>query len=223
MTAVRIARRSLLALIACAVASDAVAAVTGFTSRAAFDAATAEFTPVTALDFEEFSAGTLFQNGGSSGVISFGYSIGDNELLVVIDAFETTSGLNSLGVTGDLAFLAGDSFGMSVPEATAIGLFVIGEDMLPGDVVLSIGAGSVANGAPDGFLAGGSSVYFLGLVESDPALAFTFATLESFLVEDVGDFVWNVDDIHLAPEPDTVLGNAVAWLVLAVLATRVRT
>ncbi len=207
-------RTLLVAAIALALAGDAAASVATFTSKAAFDAATAGLGDVAVLDFDAVAAGTVIPSGSVFDSVRFDYAITGGAQLVVIDDFAATSGANSLGITGDLSFLAGDAFSIAFPPASALGLFVIGEDMLAGDVVLSAGAGDVANGAPDAVLGDGSSVYFLGIVESDPALRFTSATLESFLVEDVGDFVWNVDDIRLAPEPAGAIGDLVALLGL---------
>jgi hypothetical protein len=210
-------------VLACAVAGDATGSVTPFTSKAAFDAATAGLANVAVLDFDGVAAGTLIASDTSLDPIGFSYAITGGAQLVVIDDFATTSGTNSLGITGDLSFLAGDAFSMTFPPATAVGLFVIGEDMLPGDVALQTAAGDVANDVPDAVLVDGSSVYFLGLVESDPALAITAATLASSVAEDVGDYVWNVDDVRLAPEPAAALGGLVALLALASRAPRLRT
>jgi hypothetical protein len=219
----RIARRLALATIACVLAGDAPAAVTTYTSKAAFDAATAGLTEVAALDFEDVAADTIIPSGTALGDVTFYYAIDGGAQLVVIDAFEANSGLNSLGITGDLTFLAGDAFSIGFAPATAIALFVIGEDTLPGDFELQTSAGDVQNGAADAILADGSSLYFLGLVESDPALAFTFATLASAIAEDVGDYVWNVDDIRLAPEPAAALGCLAALGALATLRRPIRT
>ena len=223
MTPMRIARGLVLATIASVLADDALAAVTTYTSKAAFDAATAGLADVVVLDFDGVAAGTIIPDGGALGGITFDYAIEGGAELVVIDAFEANSGLNSLGTTGDLTFLAGDAFSIGFAPATAVALFVIGEDMLPGDVELQTVAGAVQNGAADAILADGSSLYFLGLVESDPSLAVTSATLESFIVEDVGDFVWNVDDIRLAPEPAAGLGCVAVLGALAALRRPIRT
>ena len=222
MLRARIARSVFLGVFACTVAADARASVASFTSKAAFDAATTGLADVAVVDFDDVIAGTLIPSDTGIGAVTFSYAIGAGAQLLVIDAFETTSGLNSLGITDDLSFLAGDGFSIGFPPATAVGLFVIGEDTLPGDIALGVGANSVANGEPEALLADGSSVYFLGLVESDPALAFESATLTSTIVENVGDFVFNVDDIRLAPEPAAALGSGVAVLALAGLARRLR-
>jgi hypothetical protein len=223
VTPTRIVQRSALAAIACLLAGDALAAVTAYTSKAAFDAATAGLAEVAALDFDDVAAGTTIPSGSALGGVTFEYAIEGGAQLVVIDAFDANSGLNSLGLTGDLTFLAGDAFSIGFAPARAIALFVIGEDTLPGDVELQTSAGVVQNGTVEAILADGSSLYFLGLVESDPQLAFTSATLESFIVEDVGDFVWNVDDLRLAPEPAAGLAALAALGALAAIRRPIRT
>jgi hypothetical protein len=198
---------------ALALAPGARASVTTYTSQAAFAAAIAGLETVAALDFESLGAPTAIPSGAVHGGFAFTYSIA-GEQLVVTDAFPATSGANSLGVTGDLVFLASDAFSLAFPPATAIGLYVIGEDMLPGDVELQTVAGTVENGEAEGVLSDGASVFFLGIVESEPGLAFGEATVASFAVEDVGDFVWNADDLVAAPEPGTGACTAAALATL---------
>jgi hypothetical protein len=201
-----------------ALAPAASAAVTAYWNRAAFEAAIAALPPLAALDFEDFTAPAVLPSevvyDSAYAGFSFRYEIEGAELLVT-GAWATTSGANSLGTTGDDSLLASDAFTLEFAAATAIGLYVIGEDMQPGDVELQTDAGVVANEAAESTLADGSSVFFLGLVESDPALAFREATLVSRIAETVGDYVWNVDDIVTAPAPD---GAACGLLALAALA-----
>jgi hypothetical protein len=195
------------------------AAPTAYTSKAAFDAAIAAYDTVASVDFESVAAGTVIPDGGLLGGIEFEYVIDGSQQLVVIDDFAATSGTRSLGTSTDRVFLAGDQFSLHFAPATAIGIYVIGEDMIPGDVELQTVAGTVANGAPDATLSDGSEAFFLGIVESDPLLAFDFATVRSFIPDEVGDFVWNADDIEIAvaPEPDAAATAAAAGFALAVL------
>ena len=71
----RIARRLLLAALASSLASNAAAAVTEFTSKAAFDAATAALAPLATVGFEDLAAGTILPNGSSVGVPAFAHSV----------------------------------------------------------------------------------------------------------------------------------------------------
>jgi hypothetical protein len=216
VTSRRAARCAGLALLAGLASSGARAEIASYTSRAAFDAAIAGLETVAALDFESLAPTTTIPSGTQQGGFTFTYAIG-GEQLVVIDAFATTSGSNSLGVTGELVFLASDIFSLAFAPATAIGLYVIGEDMLPGDVELLTAAGSVQNGAAETTLPDGSDVFFLGLVESDAGMPFSEAVVVSFAVEGVGDYVWNADDLVAAPEPDADGAMAAAAVALVAL------
>lgn len=195
-------------------APPASAAATLYTSRAAFDAAIAEFAPVASLDFESIAGDTVIPSGTTLDGFTFSHGIAGVDVIVV-DGLATTSGTKSLGTASDRTFLASDVFALAFAPATALGLYVIGEDMIPGDVELQTPVGSVANDQPEGTLADGSSYYFLGVVESEPSSAFSSASVASFADEGVGDFVWNVDDLVTAPEGE---GAAVAALALALLA-----
>lgn len=195
------------------VAADAE--VTTYTDRDAFEAAVAALEPRASLDFDTLAGGTLISSGTTVGDFTFSYAIAGADL-VVVNAFPTTSGANSLGATGeDQALLASDVFDLEFPAATAIGLYVISVDMLAGDVELATPAGAVAIATPEQVLGDGADVFFVGLVESEPSGAFTTAQVKSFAIEAVGDFAWNVDDLVTAPEPNAALAAAaVALLVL---------
>ncbi|RIL06120.1 MAG: hypothetical protein DCC71_07855 [Proteobacteria bacterium] len=215
-------RIAALALGACAL-GDARAATTAYTDRASFDAAITALAPVAALDFDALAPNTIVPSGAALGAFAFTYAIDGGAQLMVIDGFATTSPANSLGVVGDLAFLAGDGFELAFPPARAIGLYVIGEDLAAGDVSLGAFGTSVALGeTPDAILSDGSAAYWLGLVESDPAGATTSAALASAIVEDVGDYVWNVDDLVAAPEPGAASGAAAGALAVGALASLTR-
>jgi hypothetical protein len=209
--AVSIAAGLVLAL--CATAAPA--AVTTYTTRAAFDAAIDGLATTADVDFDALADGTVIPSGGAVGDVVFTYDIGASVDLVVTGAFTTTSSPNCLGTNSEDVFLAGDAFTMEFPASRAIGIYVIGEDLLAGDLTLATDGGEVDNGAAESTLGDGSQVFFLGLVESDPALAVTTATLTSFFVEELGDFVWNADDVIAAPEPSASAGALAALGLLS--------
>jgi microcystin-dependent protein len=195
------------ALIIGSLGGVAQAAPVPFTSRAAFDAAILAFQDQQTVDFGDATAtGTLIASGSAFDGITFSYMI-DPYTLRITDAFGTTSPPNSLGLnSADDAFLGGDAFDMTFDRpVSALGLYVIGEDIIAGDLTLTIGTGgSVSNGTPDLLLTDGEA-FFLGLIDTT---SFTTATLSS-----VPEFyVFNVDDIRTAvapvngavPEPSTL-------------------
>lgn len=164
------------------------------------------------LDFESLDPGTPLPSGSELDGISFGYDLAGARILVIDDA-GTTSGTRSLGVDEDLAFIAGDVLDLAFVPARAVGLSVIGSDLLPDDFELAGGGGAVSNGEPD--VVADGDAFFLGLVETDPSQAFTSATSTSF-TPDGADFVFNLDDGTVAvPEPRQAA--AVAGIALAVL------
>jgi len=201
-----------------AIAAGAPAAhgdVTTYTTQAAFASATASLATEAFADFDAFADATPLPSGTTTGGVTFTYVIGDNVQLMAVGGFQTISSPNSLGTSNGFVFLAGDAFTMSFPPSTAVGLYVIAEDLLPGHVVLQAPVGEVENGDAEGMLPGTSiSVFFLGIVESDPGLAFTTATVTSIPVETAGDFVWNVDNVEAAPEPGALGAAAAAALGL---------
>jgi hypothetical protein len=201
--------------LALALATGARAAVTGYTTRAAFDAAVAGLAPTASVDFDDVAAGTVIPSGSAVDGVTFTHAIGAGVELVVTGSFTTTSSPNCLGTNSEEVFLAGDAFTMGFPRSAAIGLYVIGEDLLPGDFVLATTGGDVESGAAETTLGDGSQVFFLGLVESDPALAVGSATLTSFFVQELGDFVWNADDVVAAPEPGALAAALAALVALS--------
>jgi hypothetical protein len=167
----------------------------GFTDRAAFDAATSGLSSMNTLDFDSLPVGTV--GAGPLQGISFTFIIGGGFDGAVTSAYDTTSGANALGSTGDGTFLAGDSFTMSFAPTQAIGLYVIASDIIfAGDFRLEAAGGSVDNdGSPSGTVPDFGKVFFLGLY--DAAAPFSSATLTSNPWADpFADFLFNVDDIR---------------------------
>lgn len=194
-------RRCVLLLVALLWASASHALTIPYTDSASFLGALPG--PATTLDFESVAAGTLLPSGSSLDGITFTYSI-PPETLQVINAFDTTSGSNSLGLTGgDNALQEGDvvSFGLATP-VNAFGLFVITSDpALAGEIQLATSVGTVSgSGTAETVLADGGIVYFLGLTSDTP---FSSATLQ-FNSGGQVYFLYNIDDITTAvPEPGT--------------------
>jgi len=189
------------------------AALTAFTSKAAFDAAVAGLSALQSVDFEAVPAGTTFASGTGTGGLTFFYVISGPSTLQVADTFGTTSGTNYLGLDNpDTAFYLGDSFTIDFNRAVvAVGLYVIaGNDAQAGDIGLSVANGSVFNSAIADVPVSDGQAFFLGLVESDFGSSFTSATLAGTFTP--GAFLaFTVDDISSAiapvPEPET-------WLLL---------
>ncbi|MFI5315674.1 MAG: PEP-CTERM sorting domain-containing protein [Myxococcota bacterium] len=189
------------------------AALIGYTSKAAYDAATAGFSDAQTVDFEGVASGTSIPSGSTISGLEFTYSI-PGYSLQVSSTFGTTSGSNYLGLDNpDTAFNLGDSFSIQFGRTVhAAALYVIaGGDTQAGDFELSAGTGSVLNDAVADALVGDGSAWFLGLVETSGA-GFTSATLRG--VDAGGAYLaFSVDDIRSAvPEPGS------APLVLAGLA-----
>jgi hypothetical protein len=213
--------------LAAAIASSAVAnaAAVTFTSRAAFDAAIAGMFDVEILDFDGVPDETLIPSGSSLDGVTFSYTIEDtlgSYDLIVISSFETTSGLQSLGLTSGDVLLSGDAFTMTFDRTIhAVGLYVLGRLINEGEMELRIpGKGSVSNAAAADLVlpGGGGAAWFLGLIETDPAApGFNRADVLSSPPPAVS-FEWNVDDVVsavTAPEP----GGAAALAAVAALAT----
>jgi len=198
-------------------ASAAHGAVVAFTSRAAFDAAIADLAEVETVDFDGVPDETPIPSGSSLDGVTFTYTIADDlgsYELIVIDSFETTSGLQSLGLTFGDVFLSGDAFTMRFDRTLhAVGLFALASQIGAGEVRLRIAGAEVgADASPDLVLpGGGGAAWFLGLVESDPA-APGFDEVEVLSSAPPGeDFEWNVDDVVSAiatPEPHDAAASA---------------
>lgn len=174
-----------------------------YTSESDFLAALSGALDVRTLDFEAQNAGDQFISGtGHDGVI-FDYAIPDFTM-EVDDTFTTTSPKNYLGLFGKGSrepFLSGDSFTMTFDgrAVNAVGLYVIGEDILGGDFNLVTSAGSSVTNAdtPDQMFIDGDA-FFLGIIDMDSL--FTSVRLDSF-APSVGSFIYNVDDITTAFVP----------------------
>ena len=103
----------------------------------------------------------------------------------------------------------------------AVGLFVIGAgNNFAGDYTLSVAQGGVSNSfntdSTFGTLADGGTVYFLGLIETDPGQSFASAVLSSV---SEGGFPFNVDDIVTSAgagsgEPRTVPDESSTFVLL---------
>ena len=190
-------------------AGSAQAALSGFTSKASFDAAIGGLSAAQTVDFDAVAAGTTFASGAGTGGLTFSYSIAGPSTLQVSDTFGTTSGLNYLGLDNpDTAFYLGDSFTINFNRTVhAVGLYLIaGRDAQAGDMQLSVAAGSVLNSASADRLVSDGQAFYLGLVESDSNLGFTSATVQMVLTPNAFLAI-TADDITSAvsavPEPGT--------------------
>lgn len=203
------ARTLLAGLLLVAALVPATAAITPFSSRSGFDAATAGLTQQL-TDFESEPAGTSYAAGTGPAGAGFTLSSSAPDTLLVADLFWTSSGTHYLGLDNpDTQFLSGDSltFSFSAP-VSAFGLYVIGgADLQAGDVRLSAGGADAFNGASPAIVdaASGSYVYFIGLVSS--AGSFGSATLTGLPPAGSDFFLIAVDDVLLAhpvPEPSAL-------------------
>lgn len=171
-----------------------------YTTQASFNSAVSSgYQPLSVANFDDLAPGVYPSPSILDGVSVAYTPYGGGAQLEVTNAFVTTSGFNSLGATDGDSFVNGDSltFTFAHPEQAA-GLFVItaGSNSL-GDFMLSATPGSVGDsGVVDPAFASlpGSWVYFLGLVETDPTMAFSSVTLSNGSVAP-GSFVFNVDDV----------------------------
>ncbi len=203
------------------VAGSAKAILTSYTSKAAFDAAIASLSDVQTIDFESDLPGTAFISGTGTGGLTFTYSIAGPSTLQVSDTFGTTSGLNYLGLDNpDTAFYLGDSFTIIFNRiVSAAGLYLIaGSDAQAGDMQLSVTGGSVFNSATADTLVSDGQAFFLGLLESDPALGFTSATVSGVFTPNAF-LAFTADDITSAASAGSAIPEPGGWgLVLASLA-----
>lgn len=206
-----IAMRTLLASALLFITGSSSAALMSFTSLAAFDAAIAGLSGIETIDFDAVAAGTTFPTGTGTGGVTFDYAIAGPSTLQVSDTFGTTSGANYLGLDNpDTAFYLGDSFTINFGHTVhAVGLYVIaGGDAQAGDMTLSVAGGSVGNSATPDTLVSDGQAFYLGLLETDPALGFTTATVSGVL-SGQAFLAFTVDDITFdgattaVPEPGT--------------------
>jgi hypothetical protein len=198
------------ALALCIPLANASGTVT-YNTVASFDSAVSSgFQPLNVANFDSIVSGTLIPNGTSVGggvTLSYAPYAGGAFEMDVISGLATTSPPNYLGSTvaggpagGAFdAFTSGDQITMtfSTPQQ-AVGLFLItsSPNNQPSDFTLSTSQGSGNIGGVDpafaGLVAGGTDVYFLGLVDNTPGQTFTTATLSS---DATNNFPFNVDDI----------------------------
>ena len=200
---------AVMAVIVCAPA--AMAAPAAYTDSATFSAAATG--TETTVDFDSTSAGTPISSGGAIGGLSFSYSL-DGVSLAVTDGTSfgaapgvasTTSGSNFLG-TDDLDHLQdGDTLTLSFAAGSGVGLYILAQDALEDDDVTLTAGGATASlvaSAVEQTLADGSSVFFLGVLDTEGSI--TSAVLD-FPSDGETNFLMNVDDVILVPEPGQLL------------------
>lgn len=218
---------------------DAHAGLTGYQSRAAFDAATAGWS-ATSTNFEAEAAGTSYGTGAGPAGSGFtlGYTSGSGSGLTptVGDAYWTTSASHYLGLNNvDTAFEGGDALTFSFASGVhAFGLYVIGtQDIGLGDIKLKVGADVVGNQATANLQDGaGSYAFFLGLVSND-ANTFDSVTLNNLAPGTQRLLEIAVDDVVLArndggngtpgtgvPEPGTLVLSLAGMLAFGAAARR---
>jgi hypothetical protein len=218
--------QALTALAAILLCVSAQANVVGYSSKAAFDTATASNTLRQTVDFESVASGTSFASGTGTGGVTFSaFSVSFGSLGLVPrvgSAYTTTSGTRYLGLNNaDDAFLVGDGFSVNLTRSVqAVGLYVItGSGVQAGDFTLTIPTGSFSNSAtPDRTLADGSTAFYIGIFELDPSKAFTSVTFSSR----AGPLInFNLDDITSSvPEPGGVALMLAGLASLVALARR---
>jgi hypothetical protein len=189
-----------------------------FTDRDAFENALAGLSgPISTIDFDDVDAATPIAEGVPFQGIEFTTGFGPG--LVISDNFQTTSGLNALGLDDGFSneFLSGDEllFGF-VDPVQALGLSIVAspDDILAADFQLVGGGASVFNTIPPAFtFADGGQAFFLGIINSAP---FDYAQLISFGDRTDPFFGFNVDDVTTVavPVPTTaaLLGIGLIWL-----------
>jgi hypothetical protein len=201
--------QAVIAAAAMCTAFGAQAALTGYNTKGAFDVAIAGLTGVQTVDFDSVASGTSFTSGTGTGGLTFTYAI-PGYTAQVSSTFGTTSGTNYLGLDNpDTAFYLGDSITIDFGRVVnAAGLYLItGNDAQAGDLKMSVAGGSVFNSATPDILLSDGKAFYLGLVESDPGLGFSSATI--YGVPSGGAFLaFSADDITSAavsavPEPET--------------------
>ena len=226
----KIRRLGALAIVAgwLLVNGSANSTLSSYTSKAAFDAAIAGMSVVQTVDFDSVPSGTTFPTGSGTGGLTFSYSIAGPSTLMVSSTFGTTSGSNYLGLDNpDTAFYLGDSFTIVFDHAVlAVGLYLIaGSDAQAGDMQLSVVAGSVFNSAIADALVSDGQAFYLGLVESDPGLGFTSATVSGTFIQDAF-LAFTADDITSASNERTPVPEPGTWglmlIGLAALSVRAR-
>ncbi len=181
---------------------SAAALTTTYTDESLFVAALPG--PGTTLDLESLAPGTLLPSGSTVGDLTLTYAIAGLTAKVT-DSFDTTSGGNSLGLTGgDDAFLDGDELDFAAATILhAIGMYFITTDpALAGEIQVVTSAGTASNSATsNGVLPDGGITYFVGLISTD---SFTAAGVR-FAADGEVNFAFNIDDVtYVVPEPTTL-------------------
>lgn len=190
---------AILSLIAAASISSSYGIVSTYTSKAAFDGATAGFSDLS-VNFDNHAAGTTISDGGSIDGVTFSFPVlaGIGLNLTIDNAYTTTSPNNYLATDDpDGLFQDGDDFSLSFGPVNAIGLyFITPEFLIDDDILLTVGntTVNVSEFQIDSVLSDDSNVYFLGLVD----------TVNSFSSADIvtsnggnGYFTYTVDDLTL--------------------------
>lgn len=220
-----------------AMGADANAALIGFQDRVGFDAAIVGWN-ANPTNFESAPLGAMYGSGtgpiGSGFTLTYSSDAASGLTPTVSDQFWTSSGERYLGLNNpDSAFEAGDSLTFNLTSGMqAFGLYVIGtSDIGAGDITLTSGAATVANGSVFQFQDGnGSFVFFLGFVSND-ASTFNSVTLHNLTPGDTRLLGIAVDDVILAlddgngtpgtvPEPGTLVLSLVGMLAFGTAARR---
>lgn len=211
----------LVLLFVCIFAGSSLGAIVEYHDETSFMTAISGWDSST-LDFESLDAGDTIPDAGTVGGITFSYDL-FGESMIVTDLYYTTSGYNSLGLTGgDDAFWDTDSFNISFADSCALGMYFITSDyVLEGEIQLITDAGTAyIDSAVYTVLGDGGIAYFLGL---------TSDTLFSSVTIGFGDtdinFVYNVDDITTAssvPVPASILLLGYGLLGIAGFRTKIR-
>ncbi len=172
-------------------------AADAYTDQSSFSAAAPG--GLSTLNFDSVAAGTLIPDGGSLAGISFGYSIG-SEQLKVTGLYPAPSGTNSLGSTDADILQDGDNLDFSFAPTNAFGLLIITRDPLQAaDLNLTAdGATAVLNpAAVQTTLSDGANVYFLGVVSSSTFSSASLTTVGG------GFFFYNIDDLQTSTGADS--------------------
>ncbi len=194
-----------------AIAPTAAAVPQTYTDSAAFLAALPG--AATTVDFDAVAAGTTVASGGSIGGLTVTYSLGGVSLAVTDGtsfgaapvAASSTSSPNFLGTDDADHLQDGDALTLSFASGTGIGLFVLTRDAMEDDDVTLTAGGATASllaAAVEQTLADGSAVYFLGVL--DPAGGVASAVVD-YPSDGETNFLINVDDVILVPEPAQML------------------
>jgi len=214
----------MLGILALVFAGTVNAAPVGYTDYAAFEAAL----PM-GPDVRDLGAyGDIIASGAPVDGISFTYDFGTfdhdgNPGTDPIAKQMMVDGYLDLGTNDSDMLLDGDEFDMIFTDpVSAIGMyFITGDPLYEGDIMLTVGtetvglaASAVFDDDPDVLayfaaggvdIGGGWSKYFLGIVDADPAGAFTSASVSNI---SGGYFTYTVNNITTSapvPEPTTML------------------